>query len=155
MADINKSYQWLERAGLKDSTVALIMASQEQALNTRAIEAQIYHTRQDPRCKLCKESPETFQHITAECKMLAMKAYMEHHNQVAGIVYRNICAEYGSETPGSKWETPPKVVENDRAKILWDFQILTDRMVMANHPDTVVDDKEQRKHRNTKPLQHQ
>ena len=117
VADINKSYQWLERAGLKDSTEALIMAAQEKALNTRAIEAQIYHTRQDPRCRLCKESAETIQPITAGCKMLAKKAYMERHNQVAGIVYRNICAEYELETPGSKCETPPKVVEN----VLWDF----------------------------------
>ncbi|KAK7881151.1 hypothetical protein WMY93_029560 [Mugilogobius chulae] len=73
------------------------------------------------------------------------KVYMERHNQVAGIVYRNICAEYGLETPRSKWETPSKVVDNDRAKILWDFQIQTDRMVMANQPDIVVVDKEQRK----------
>ena len=53
---------------------------------------------------------------------------MERYNQVAGIVYRNICAE----VPKSKWETPPKVVENDRAKILWDFQIQTDKQVVAN-----------------------
>uniref|UniRef100_A0A087XGF1 Reverse transcriptase zinc-binding domain-containing protein n=2 Tax=Poecilia formosa TaxID=48698 RepID=A0A087XGF1_POEFO len=143
--DIRKSYQWLEKAGLKDSTEALILAAQEQALNTRAIEAQIYHTRQDPRCRLCKEASETVQHITAGCKMLAGKAYMERHNQVASIVYRNICAEYGLEAPRSKWGTPPKVVENDRAKILWDFQIQTDKMVMANQPDIVVVDKEQRK----------
>ncbi|XP_051916213.1 uncharacterized protein LOC127597287 isoform X2 [Hippocampus zosterae] len=145
VADLKKSYQWLERAGLKDSTEALILAAQEQALSTRAIEAQIYHTRQDPRCRLCKEAPETIQHITAGCKMLAGKAYMERHNQVAGIVYRNICAEYGLETPRSKWETPPKVVENDRAKIMWDFQIQTDKMVMANQPDIVIIDKGQRK----------
>ncbi|XP_051924320.1 uncharacterized protein LOC127602290 [Hippocampus zosterae] len=145
VADLKKSHQWLERAGLKDSTEALILAAQEQALNTRAIEAQIYHTRQDPRCRLYKEAPETIQHITAGCKMLAGKAYMERHNQVAGIVYRNICAEYGLETPRSKWETPPKVVENDRAKILWDFQIQTDKMVMANQPDIVIIDKGKRK----------
>ncbi|XP_051911362.1 uncharacterized protein LOC127593748 [Hippocampus zosterae] len=145
MADLKKSYQWLERASLRDSTEALILAAQEQALSTRAIDAQIYHTRQDPMCRLCKEAPETIQHITAGCKMLAGKAYMERHNQVAGIVYRNICAEYGLETPRSKWETPPKVVENNRAKILWDFLIQTDKMVMANQPDIVIIDKGQRK----------
>ncbi|XP_055368950.1 uncharacterized protein LOC129604859 [Betta splendens] len=88
------------------NTEALILAAQEQALSTRPIEARIYHTRQDPRCRLCKEAPESIQHITAGCKMLAGKAYMKRHNQVAGIVYRNICAEYGLETPRSKWETP-------------------------------------------------
>ncbi|KAK7877546.1 hypothetical protein WMY93_031734 [Mugilogobius chulae] len=93
VADLKKSYQWLERAGLKDSTEALILAAQEQALSTRTIEAQIYHTRQDPRCRLCKEAPEMVQHITAGCKML------ERNNQVAVIVYRNICAEYGLDAP--------------------------------------------------------
>ncbi|TWW77408.1 Cytoplasmic dynein 2 heavy chain 1 [Takifugu flavidus] len=52
VADIEKTYQWLTKAGLKDSTEALIMAAQEQALSTRAIEARVYHTRQDPRCRL-------------------------------------------------------------------------------------------------------
>ncbi|KAI3355858.1 hypothetical protein L3Q82_004410 [Scortum barcoo] len=75
--------------------------------------------------------------------MLAGKAYMERHNQVAGIVYRNICTEFGLEVPRSKWATPPKVVENDRAKNLWDFQIQTDKQVMVNQPDIVVVDKEQ------------
>ncbi|XP_078791071.1 uncharacterized protein LOC111949134 [Oryzias latipes] len=137
VADIKKSYQWLERASLQDRLEALILAAQEQALSTRAIEAQIYHTRQDPRCRLCKEVPETIQHITAGCKMLAGKAYMERHNQVAGIIYMNMCAKYGHEIP--------LVVENERAKILWDFQIQTDRMGTANQPDIVEVDKEQRK----------
>lgn len=48
VAEIRKSYQWLEKAGLKDSREALIMAAQQQALSTRATEAGIYHTRQDP-----------------------------------------------------------------------------------------------------------
>lgn len=43
----------------------------------------------------------------------------------------------------SKWETPPTVVEKERAKILRDFQILSDRMVIVNQPDIV--DKQQRK----------
>ena len=144
VADIVKTYQWLEKAALKDSTEALIMAAQEQALNTRSIEARIYHSRQDPRCRLCKDAPETIQHITAGCKMLAGKAYMERHNQVASIVHRNICTEYGLEVPGSRWKTPPKVIQNDRAKILWDFQFQTDKLVMANQPDIVVVDKEQK-----------
>jgi len=38
VTDIEKSYQWLQKAGLKDSTEALTMAAREQALSTRAIE---------------------------------------------------------------------------------------------------------------------
>lgn len=32
VADITKSYQWLEKAGLKDRTETLILAAQEQTL---------------------------------------------------------------------------------------------------------------------------
>jgi len=65
---------------------------------------------------------------------------------VAGIVYIwNICVKYGLEVPRSKWEISPKVVEKDRTKILWDFQIQTDKQVMANQPDIVVCDKLQKK----------
>ncbi|CAI5660153.1 unnamed protein product [Oreochromis niloticus] len=39
---------------------------------------------------------------------------------------------------------PPRVVENDRAKILWDFQMQTDKMVVANQPDIVVVDKQKK-----------
>ncbi|XP_015259534.1 PREDICTED: protein NLRC3-like [Cyprinodon variegatus] len=70
VADIKKSYLWLEKAGLKDNTEALIMAAQVQALSTRSIEAGVYHTRQDPMMQT-----------------------------VAVIVYRNICHEYGLEVP--------------------------------------------------------
>ncbi|TWW67217.1 hypothetical protein D4764_02G0002580 [Takifugu flavidus] len=44
VADIEKTYQWLTKAGLKDGTEAVLMAAQEQALSTRAIEARVYHT---------------------------------------------------------------------------------------------------------------
>ncbi|KAF7664173.1 hypothetical protein LDENG_00185720 [Lucifuga dentata] len=77
--------------------------------------------------------------------MLAGTAYTERHNQVAGIVHSNICAEYGLEVPKAKWETPPKVVENGRARVLWDFKFQTDKQVLANQPDTVVVDKEQKR----------
>ena len=61
VADINKSFQWLEKAGLKDSTEALIVAAQEQALSTRSIEAGVYRSRQDPRRKLGKDALEAVQ----------------------------------------------------------------------------------------------
>ncbi|TWW75805.1 hypothetical protein D4764_13G0004670 [Takifugu flavidus] len=60
------------------------MTAQEQALSTRAIEARVYHTRQDLR------------------------------------------------------------VQVGDTKILWDFQIQTDKMVVANQPDIVVIDKHQK-----------
>ena len=63
---------------------------------------------------------------------------------MAGEVYRNIRTEYGMEVPRSKWKAPPRVVENDRAKILWDFQNQTEKLVMVKQPDIVLIDKQQR-----------
>ena len=38
--------------------------------------AGIYHTRQDPRCRLCKEASQTVQHIVAGCEMQTRTADM-------------------------------------------------------------------------------
>ena len=70
---------------------------------------------------------------------------MEHPNQVVSTVYRNICAKYGLEDPQSKWTTPPKVTENDQAKILQDSQIETDKMVVAYQLDIVVVNQQDKK----------
>ena len=88
-------------------------------------------------------SSETVQHIISGCSQLASKGYTERHNQVANIVHRAICEWYGLSQPTEWWELPEKVIENDRAKILWDFYmyIRTDKQVIANKPDIVVVDK--------------
>ena len=49
------------------------------------------------------------------------------------------------EVPGSKWATPAKVIQNNRAKILWDFQIQTDKMVVADLMDILEVDKQEKK----------
>lgn len=67
--DIRKSYKWLEKAELKEHRGS-DHGSTRTGLSTRAIEAGIYQTRQDPRCRMCKE------------------VYMVHQKQVPGIVYR-------------------------------------------------------------------
>ena len=48
-------------------------------------------------------------------------------------------------------------MEIDRAKILWDFQIQTDKQLMANQPDIVVVDKQQKigSDHNTKKNEHE
>lgn len=53
----------------KGSTEVLIMAAQDQALSTRSIEAWVSHSRRDPKCRLCKDAPETTQHIVAGYEM--------------------------------------------------------------------------------------
>lgn len=103
--DIEKIYKWLEKAGLKEATDSVIMAAQDQALNTSSKEDEVYLNRWDPRWRQRKEASEAVQNITAGCKV---QVHLEGHDQVAGIVYRNICAEYRLEVPGSKVENTSK-----------------------------------------------
>lgn len=83
------------------------------------------------------------QHITVGFKIQAGTTCMECHNQMASVVYKDICLQYGLKAPRSKWTTPPKVVENDKAMIWWDFSIQSGKRVMANHPDIDVVHKQQ------------
>ena len=62
---------------------------------------------------MCKDGPETVQHVRAGCKRQAGKAYLEYHKQVASKVHRNML----------------------------DFQIQTNKMEVAKQPDIVVVDK--------------
>ena len=94
------------------------MAGQEQALNTKAVAHEIYHTVQDLRCRLCKQHAETVAHIISGCSKLAGTEYTERHNNVASIVYRAICAEYNLEHSKDWWVEPEKLVRNGHVKIL-------------------------------------
>ena len=83
---------------------------------------------------------ETVAHLVSGCSKLAGTDYTERHNQVASIVYRAVCVEYNLPHNKDWWVEPEKVVQNDRAKILWDFSIQTDIRMPHNRPDIVLID---------------
>ena len=114
------------------------MSAQEQALNTRSVTHKMYHTVQDPRCRLCKQHAEIVAQITSGCSRLAGTKYIERHNCVVSIVYRAICAGYNLEHSKNWWVEPDKVVRNNHANILWDFSIQTDKHLLHNWPDIVL-----------------
>lgn len=68
-----------------------------------------------------------------------------HYSQTARILYRNICTMYGLEISGSKKVQRTTVIDKGWAKILWDFQIQTNKMVMANLAYIMVVDKQEKK----------
>ncbi|XP_067939780.1 uncharacterized protein [Watersipora subatra] len=143
--DIHQTYMWLNKENLLANTESLLMAAQEQVLPKRKLQTKIYHTRDNARCRLCKDAPESIQHIISRYKRLAGNAYTERYNQVAGVVYRSLCDEYGLNKLQHWWEAPRMVNENDLAKILCNFYIRTGKHILANQPDIVVVDKENRR----------
>ena len=138
VANIARTYQWFNKSNIKANTEALIMAAQEQYLNTRAVAHEFYHTVPDPRCRWCKQHAETVAHITSGRSKLAGTEYTKRHNNVASIIYRAICAEYDLEHSKDWWVEPEKVLRNDHAKIHWDVPIQTDMHLLHNRFDIML-----------------
>lgn len=67
-------------------------------------------------------APETIRQTKAEYKTLAIKACMDRHYQLVGIMYRSNSINFRMEGSWSGWYMPPKAGEKD--------QIQTDRQVM-------------------------
>ena len=90
------------------------------------------------------ERDESITHLIAECKKLAQKEYKQRHHNTARIVHLEVCQKFGL-VDKVKWynHKPASVVENDRVKILWDFNIQTDHVIQR--PDIVVLYKNERK----------
>ena len=138
VADMTRTYQWLNESDIRANTAALIMTAQEQAFSTRAVAHEINHTVQEPKCRLCKQHAETVAHITSGCSKLAKTEYIERHKNVASIVYKAICAEYNFVRSKDWWVESEKVVRNDHAKILWNFPIQTDKHLRHNRLGIVL-----------------
>ena len=68
VADMALIYQWLNKSNIRAKTETLIMAAQEQALNTRAVAHKIYHTVQDSKCRLYKQHAETYHKLLQQAR---------------------------------------------------------------------------------------
>ena len=94
------------------------------------------------KCRMCGERDETVMHIISECEKLAQGEYKKRHDRVASIIHWELCALHGFQRSKNWYEHKVEpVLENDNIKILWDFNIHTDRVIEARRPDIVVVDK--------------
>ena len=118
------------------------MAAQEQAIRTNAKTTKIDKTQAESKCRLCGKVDETVRHIVCKCPMLAQREYKRMHDWVGRKIHWEVCRKIGSDV-NEKWykHGPDKVAENDSWKILWDFTIQTDHVIVARRPDMVIIDK--------------
>ena len=85
VAYMASTFLWLNKSEIRADTKALVMAAQTLALNTRSVTHKIYHTAQDPRCRLCKQHEETVAHIISCYSKLAETVYTGRPNNVVSI----------------------------------------------------------------------
>jgi hypothetical protein len=143
-ADVNKdcTFLWLKSSNLKAETEGFIMAAQDQSLKTKNYLRNIMKVGGDGKCRYCKQYLETIDHLVSGCPTLAKSEYIVRHNKVAQYVHWRVCQHYNMDV-NNKWyehQIEP-VMENNKATILWDFAIQTDRTIKANRPDLVIRDK--------------
>jgi len=76
VTSMENAYRWMRQStGLKMETEALITAAQDQELDTKCHKANILHTTNDPKCRMCKEKNETVAHIVSACSKIAGSLY--------------------------------------------------------------------------------
>ena len=125
---INKrlSLAWMHKSGLNGAAEATTFAIQEQAITTRYIEINIHNAYNiDDKCRLCGEFTETIHHIVSGCPTLAPTKYTWRHNNVAKLLYIRLATKFQLLQEKALWYSydPPPVLENDNAKILWNFKV--------------------------------
>ena len=127
---------------LKSQTEALILAAQDDCIYTRSFKANCMGNAGDTHCRQCGEGVKTVRHILSQCRPKEFNLYMERHNHALLVVYYDLCKHYGFEVMPRWWElqTLP-VLENHRAKILWDVPIPMDGDIVARRPDIFLQDK--------------
>ena len=133
---------------VKAETESKIVATQDQALNTKYYATKILHTEMDRKCRLCRQLDETIDHIISTCRILAKEQYVKRHDKVSAQIHFNICKEIVVQLDKKRWyeHVPNSVVTNQGGKvtILWNQQVQTDRTIPNNKPDIIMRDNEKR-----------
>ena len=115
------------------------ITAQEQSLRTIWIRNNIDGQEVSEKCRMCEERDDSIAHLIAECKKLAQKEYKQRHDNITRIVHLGLCQKFGL-VDEVKWYShkPAGVLENERYKILCDFNIQTNHVIQHRRTDIVV-----------------
>ena len=140
--DMKETYGWLKAANLAATTEGLVVAAQDQALWTQYYECKILHRDVSPTCHMGSVGLETVDHIVAGCSALALMDYTDRHNQVASIIYWDVCRHFGVSLE-NRWyrHHPDRLVETDDITMMWDTTVPIAGRIEANRLDICLTNK--------------
>ena len=109
-------------------TESLLMAAQNNH-----IKARIDKTQQNSKCRLCGDIDETINYMISEFSKLAQKEYKTRHDWVSKVIHWEMCKKLKFDHT-NKWymHNPAPVIENNTYKLLWDFDIHMDPLIIIN-----------------------
>ena len=126
----SKKWEWLRKGELKRETESLLCVAQEQAIRANSVKYSIDKTSETPRCSLCNENIEGVTQVINACFNLIKDQYQKRHDKVEKKIHWLLCKKSHLEC-NEKWyeHVLDLVLENEGCKILWDFPILTDKVI--------------------------
>ena len=141
-------HMWLE-CNLDPRKTAAIVNLQEQMVETKAWKVSRGIADGGDMCRLCGSYRETVQHLLAGCQMLAGKEYLRRHNRALMVIAVAWAKKYELIDENAvwykeKWEKG-KVLENDKGKLVWDFEYKMRQSSSARRPDLTLEDKERKR----------
>ena len=138
--DIVTTNKWLS-SNLKGETEGLLVAAQDQALNTRNCQKVICGQKVESKCRMCSQHEETVDHIVSGCEVLAKTEYISGNDKAAAYLHWNICQDHDIEVIDKWYEHKPESVtpnKDSKITIMWDMPVNTDRTITTNRPDIQI-----------------
>ena len=136
--------KWLS-SNLKGETEELLVAAQDQVINTRNYQKVICGQQVESKCRTQHE--ETLDHIVSGCEELTKTEYISRHNKATAYLHWSICKDHDIEIR-DKWynraQAKLKTVmhnkDNNYITVMWDMPVNTDGTITPNRLDIVVKD---------------
>ena len=125
------------------------IVAQNNIIRTNYFKSKIDKTQQINKFRLCRDRDETINHIISEYSKLAQKDYNTRHDWVWKVIHWKL-SEKSKFDHTNQWymHNPESVEENKMHKILWDFEIQTDHLILARRPNRVIVNKKKREREN-------
>ncbi|XP_044760793.1 uncharacterized protein LOC123318242 [Coccinella septempunctata] len=142
-----ESLTYLRAGYLFPETEGRLLAIQDQVMPTRMYLKHI--AGQDipsTLCRKCSQAPESIQHMTSACSIMAPRDYLERHNAMGKIYHQKLALKLGliQNEIHQYLYAPKPLLLNHRYKLYWDSTLITDRGVAHNRPDVALFDEEKK-----------
>ena len=125
---------------IMETDLGIYCRAQDQALPCYAYRTKLLEQNLTAKCRTCVDAKETIRvlrHVICECSELAQTNYKKKYDKVATLLRWDQCKNGLIAT--DKWhEHKSDKVEENVAKILWHFNIQTDRETNDWRPGVIV-----------------
>ena len=105
--------KWLS-SNLKGETEGLLVAAQDQAINTRNYQKVICGQQVESKCRMCLQHEETVDNIVSGCEVIAKTEYISRHNNAAAYLHWSICKDYDIEITDKWYQHEPETVMHNK-----------------------------------------